>query len=207
MFQLNTRLPEGTIISFHPFQGRPLFGHVLKAILCCLRSKQFPSLSGKTSIRTGSSERRNIQSHSSFPSLSGKTSIRTQQLLLARIEVPPDRFHPFQGRPLFGRVLGQILQALYEERFPSLSGKTSIRTSSSARTDGFTRLSFPSLSGKTSIRTIQEHPEGAIIIGYGFHPFQGRPLFGQVSKAEFPFNLMEGVSIPFREDLYSDQSK
>ena len=38
----------------------------------------------------------------------------------------------------------------------------------------------------------------------GFHPFQGRPLFGReiVQKAEVVKSYI--VSIPFREDLYSD---
>ena len=62
--------------------------------------------------------------------------------------------------------------------FPSLSGKTSIRTWTSDE-DLFVRIDvFPSLSGKTSIRTTDQ-------------PVKGKR---EIVK----------VSIPFREDLYSD---
>ena len=45
------------ILGFHPFQGRPLFGHIKELEYVILRTEQFPSLSGKTSIRTSLSAR------------------------------------------------------------------------------------------------------------------------------------------------------
>ena len=63
-------------------------------------------------------------------------------------------FHPFQGRPLFGRAGGGWCVEPLE-------------------------LEFPSLSGKTSIRTVAK---------------------GQKTKPAV------SVSIPFREDLYSDKN-
>ena len=64
-----------------------------------------------------------------------------------------ERFHPFQGRPLFGPDPRQIC----------------------------TRVGSGS-----------------------FHPFQGRPLFGQETKTLKIHPFEAPVSIPFREDLYSD---
>ena len=42
-------------MSFHPFQGRPLFGHSELYWIAKLAVEKFPSLSGKTSIRTDGS--------------------------------------------------------------------------------------------------------------------------------------------------------
>ena len=117
------------------------------------------------------------------------------------------RFHPFQGRPLFGldpeemEVVKQI-------------------------------FAFPSLSGKTSIRTTAKICLTLYYIAYGFHPFQGRPLFGLLENCRqygYPSGLFPSlsgktsirtnklqkirlsvrplVSIPFREDLYSDKQR
>ena len=143
----------------------------------------FPSLSGKTSIRTGPSEgrcpllcgrvsipfREDLYSdflevfpqrgkvRDVFPSLSGKTSIRTpkknhrNQTRRVRVSIPfredlhsdelywitsdeetSGCFHPFQGRPSFGHREIPTALAVYDT-FPSLSGKTFIRTRNRAR--------------------------------------------------------------------------
>ena len=88
-------------------------------------------------------------------------------------------FHPFQGRPLFGLIGLNPEKGPINQMFPSLSGKTSIRTFLRWIWKGIKVLGrFPSLSGKTSIRTLSTV----------FH------LQPKDRK----------VSIPFREDLYSD---
>ena len=144
----------------------------------CHQKKWFPSLSGKTSIRTGTVAKAFFWVIYVFPSLSGKTSIRTKSqqsgcvLILDEVSIPfredlysdatsrhlrtitmTHSFHPFQGRPLFGRGSGH-------------------------RGAGGRNQVFPSLSGKTSIRTRR--------------------------KAQRHQNSFSHVSIPFREDLYSD---
>ena len=141
-------------MGFHPFQGRPLFGPYSRFGPAYKVHYMFPSLSGKTSIRT-------FQHASTvaetgvlvFPSLSGKTSIRTRLIGWQRTSQVRSRFHPFQGRPLFGR---------------RIKGKM---------------IKNKSLS---------------------FHPFQGRPLFGHAFSAGMVTPPTCVVSIPFREDLYSD---
>ena len=164
--------------SFHPFQGRPPFGREKSTYPRVTRKgsvsipfredlhsdshrskptgthqpSQFPSLSGKTSIRT-KEKIETVLTNLKFPSLSGKTSIRTGE----RHEKGPFSeffgFHPFQGRPPFGR---DVLQSCAKANF---------------------RV-FPSLSGKTSIRTRRKQPQGERVHNRGFHPFQGRPPFG-----------------------------
>ena len=89
--------------SFHPFQGRPSFGQTVTPCLECDFFNPFPSLSGKTFIRT-------LKIHQFTP------------------DADEVRFHPFQGRPSFGRI---VLMRSWEDGhpvFPSLSGKTFIRT-------------------------------------------------------------------------------
>ena len=144
-------------------------------------------------------------------------------------------FHPFQGRPLFGRREYFKPHRIVWIEFPSLSGKTSIRTVYKAQQVIQNSGKFPSLSGKTSIRTPVRLVTGSRSAVPGFHPFQGRPLFGQETKRMklnpfipdgfHPFQgrplfglddilmlrklemIMEQVSIPFREDLYSDSQE
>ena len=88
------------------------------------------------------------------------------------------RFHPFQGRPSFG--LTRVTD-----------GK------------GVVELMFPSLSGKTFIRTIYQRFQGIRNIADVSIPFR-EDLH---SDCDF-FNPSTGcchpVSIPFREDLHSD---
>ena len=139
-------------ICFHPFQGRPLFG------------------------------------------LSGFFDAEVKEV---------ECFHPFQGRPLFGlrcdaQVVGLIPEVsipFREDLYSDFSIRISLQVNSSASFHPFQgrplfgrlhqvyycapdRVRFPSLSGKTSIRT------GNRILSH-----RGRKL---------------PVSIPFREDLYSD---
>ena len=91
-------------LSFHPFQGRPLFGLIGYAFPVEPEEEEFPSLSGKTSIRTRihllpektagvvvSIPFREDLYSDIWPRLEG-------EILCKR------RFHPFQGRPLFGRL-------------------------------------------------------------------------------------------------------
>ena len=138
----------------------------------------FPSLSGKTSIRTPrcfergacvcegvsipfredlysdeiEKETKNLKQH--------PVSIPFREDLYSDKNIPGSRqtrisksFHPFQGRPPFGRVL----------------------------------LGTSVPMNRT-----------------GFHPFQGRPPFGLHQLVHLRTVLSRTVSIPFREDLHSD---
>ena len=87
-------------------------------------------------------------------------------------------FHPFQGRAPFGP---QLPERAKPALFPW----------------------FPSLSGKSSIRTVDTSREFARIAIRRFHPFQGRAPFG-LSKQTAEVKQLE-VSIPFREELHSDE--
>ena len=163
---------------FHPFQGRPLFGQIDVVRAYQNELRKFPSLSGKTSIRTRttSSRYRKGCEGVSIPFREDLYSDESHQTLLK--SVAHTRFHPFQGRPLFG--LRQLLQEIgrAQATFPSLSGKTFIRTQQAARADFRIRILFPSLSGKTFIRTYEDALDLAENIASSFHPFQGRPSFG-----------------------------
>ena len=90
-------------ISFHPFQGRPLFGLARNGKTVVQVAKEFPSLSGKTSIRTSVPERRN-KFHSESVSI------------------------PFREDLYSDRSEGSHKTTQFSDLFPSLSGKTSIRT-------------------------------------------------------------------------------
>ena len=138
--------------SFHPFQGRPPFGLEELKKGGEEIEKKFPSLSGKSSIRTSdqgsntNGTRRHgfhpFQGRAPFGLLTGGSYYPRRQ----------QRFHPFQGRPSFGRQMAVCKRSSRPSKFPSLSGKTSIRTE--FITDPRGRVhTFPSLSGKTSIRT------------------------------------------------------
>ena len=88
---------------FHPFQGRAPFGQKAKELAKQAQDKAFPSLSGKSSIRT----------------------IKKLQQVKAEDVAS---FHPFQGRAPFGRMPVRAIDKAETEAFPSLSGKSSIRT-------------------------------------------------------------------------------
>ena len=118
---------------------------------------RFPSLSGKTSIRT----RRRVVSDQtsscrvSIPFREDLYSDLAGTILIDSVEF--EGFHPFQGRPLFGRKTPRQTRRMVLYWFPSLSGKTSIRTVfDSESAEGIALGRFPSLSGKTSIRTFAE---------------------------------------------------
>ena len=112
-----------------------------------------------------------------FPSLSGKSSIRTlsEFLKFGSFEIPS--FHPFQGRAPFGQILKIAKQIEAETKFPSLSGKTSIRTDETCplRYPPHVRVSIPFREDLYSDATV----ERSVV-------------------------TWQRVSIPFREDLYSD---
>ena len=143
--------PCFVVKSFHPFQGRPLFGHVVWEEGGGY-SNTFPSLSGKTSIRTRhSSNRHDLKLR--FPSLSGKTSIRTKRQFQPICINKKVVSIPFR-EDLYSDEIRFLCRELYNSlRFPSLSGKTSIRTLKKEAANLVAAALFPSLSGKTSIRT------------------------------------------------------
>ena len=137
---------------FHPFQGRPSFGLGSRDLRARILSACFHPFQGR-------------------PSFGPDANIQTTP-------IHPECFHPFQGRPSFGHLQNIIRQAIVERLFPSLSGKTFIRTFVKRCFGVSGRLRFPSLSGKTFIRT----NAGPARVAQGTH----------------------SVSIPFREDLHSD---
>ena len=172
--------PAHIRVGFHPFQGRPSFGQGTWGRKVDGVFEAFPSLSGKTFIRTlRLSSTPAAGCTRLFPSLSGKTFIRTHCQNNRQRPRPTKGFHPFQGRPSFGQKIAEMVDRFYWLQFPSLSGKTFIRTQICAiYTVGFEQivsipfredlhsddsngssywfclwLSFPSLSGKTFIRT------------------------------------------------------
>ena len=137
---------------FHPFQGRPSFGLTSKTSWLGVPSK-FPSLSGKTFIRTRANQSQ--RPHSSCRS-----------------------FHPFQGRPSFGHSCIESSRPCDLIVFPSLSGKTFIRTRlRSVQTDTQTRRSFHPFQGRPSFGRHVYLKIGKRLFE-SFHPFQGRPSFG-----------------------------
>ena len=83
-------------------------------------------------------------------------------------------FHPFQGRPSFG--LKKVTHVINYEMV-SIPFREDLHSDYFVEFHYFHLHGFPSLSGKTFIRTkidmvLQN------IGRRGFHPFQGRPSFG-----------------------------
>ena len=113
-----------------------------------------------------------------FPSLSGKTFIRTGNPDRSQQADDSQGFHPFQGRPSFGpyNAFGPVYKVRYVVSIPFREDLHS---------DSPTRRRTPDI------------PIGC------FHPFQGRPSFGQ-KVDQFDRKMVREVSIPFREDLHSD---
>ena len=188
---------------FHPFQGRPLFGPKTYKVHRFNPLQEFPSLSGKTSIRTDNTAKLMLEVYHvvSIPFREDLYSDHAQSsstvLSLRKVSIPfREDLYSDSGCVL-------ILDEWDKARFPSLSGKTSIRTICQNRCSGSGSNLFPSLSGKTSIRTRTRILAACERYGYRFHPFQGRPLFGLRVRVLNNCKTF-GVSIPFREDLYSD---
>ena len=193
---------------FHPFQGRAPFGQDFVGILRVAKRIGFHPFQGRAPFG----------------------------LLLKLFHIafgPRSCFHPFQGRAPFG--LDEIYEAsrYYVEKFPSLSGKSSIRTFIGYITSDVAMA-------EVSIPFREElHSDNAKCLtkslpsSQSFHPFQGRAPFGlhsdlAVSNAgdvisSFPslsgkssirtqgesaslFFHAKIVSIPFREELHSDNN-
>ena len=166
----------------------------------------FPSLSGKSSIRTSAKEgilnitRRVVsipfreELHSDSKYLSKQRLTRNNVSIPFREELHSDKswcrrqtrwrvtcFHPFQGRAPFGL---QVLTKLPV----TLTGDVSIPFREELHSD------------KAEVPTIDA------IINDSFHPFQGRAPFGPSAR---PANIAKPariVSIPFREELHSDRA-
>ena len=116
-------------IRFHPFQGRPSFG--LGLIPEKGPISQIVSIPFREDLH--SDVEFVIDPHGKtypvFPSLSGKTFIRTNIACSVGDRKANESFHPFQGRPSFGLSSKKADFRIRVLRFPSLSGKTFIRTS------------------------------------------------------------------------------
>ena len=164
--------------SFHPFQGRPSFGLNPCTGCCHPVLSQFPSLSGKTFIRTIITDPRQVATRVTFPSLSGKTFIRTRILLAARKVAEETVSIPFRedlhsDKKVYENTKTLRIHVSIPFREDLHSDKQIV-----THTENTTNHRFPSLSGKTFIRTYggQSYDSfGAVC----FHPFQGRPSFGQ----------------------------
>ena len=164
---------------FHPFQGRPSFGPSLVESHQAHNKIRFPSLSGKTFIRTRLGFSAGSCITPWFPSLSGKTFIRTltKHGVLSSRTVPG--FHPFQGRPSFGLIHATHHRYDFRVRsFHPFQGRPSFGLISGYFEAEVKDVKFPSLSGKTFIRTFYKGPLSRYINEWSFHPFQGRPSFG-----------------------------
>ena len=139
------------VLSFHPFQGRPPFGQN-SAHSYLMKTSCFHPFQGR-------------------PPFGHRVSKITP-------EQARQSFHPFQGRPPFGRLkTNAFIPGDEETLFPSLSGKTSIRTP--RRIYHFQprgpEVSIPFREDLHS-DTYRAHPFSPS--EDGFHPFQGRPPFG-----------------------------
>ena len=137
---------------FHPFQGRPSFGLPKYCNIEFLVRPEFPSLSGKTFIRTWIiwENSPTNQANVSIPfreDLHSDRYRRSNKRSQNKVSIPfredlhsdsvsqdtssgkqTRRFHPFQGRPSFGHRQVCHSKKVRYQVFPSLSGKTFIRT-------------------------------------------------------------------------------
>ena len=159
-----------------------------------------------------------------FPSLSGKTFIRTVFCKISRqpawhgVSIPfredlhsdEDEieeaarelrigFHPFQGRPSFGPERGADIMDRKQFAFPSLSGKTFIRTNEVFGSQFYYRppVSIPFREDLHS-DMCRSFVRSSLSFGR-FHPFQGRPSFGQA--------VIEGYSPRRRQQFPSLSGK
>ena len=190
---------------FHPFQGRPLFGRRSGAQVRQGSVGKFPSLSGKTSIRTWVKVLLTLTS--TFVSIPFREDLYSDRTGQARICADNQVSIPFR-EDLYSDVNSE--RAYFQDlipRFPSLSGKTSIRTYLQRWFNSVEepKVSIPFredlYSDYITFRTILRKQE------VGFHPFQGRPLFGlrcqgklnKGTSSRFP-SLSGKTSIRTRQD-------
>ena len=144
----------------------------------------------------------------------------------------PKCFHPFQGRPLFGR-LAKRQNPLFCGGQVSIPFREDLYSDDSTQTFGTTMItsSFHPFQGRAPFGQAPL-TFGTGVRGESFHPFQGRAPFGHPPSTIFfeeidlafpslsgkssirttklwdsePFGLHQ-VSIPFREELHSDESQ
>ena len=189
---------------FHPFQGRPLFGQAIAFLVTGDASYLFPSLSGKTSIRTNSRKRLQNQRCSQvsipfredlysdevlfyrggqeaifqFPSLSGKTSIRTTSGFTADQAMDAVVSIPF--REELHSDFKDFISILKTAQNVSIPFREELHSDVNCERAYFLDLvpKFPSLSGKSSIRTERSQAVCQRYRTRSFHPFQGRAPFG-----------------------------
>ena len=213
---------------FHPFQGRPSFGLHRRPGRQGLPCRQV-SIPFREDLHSDSSLilKFGYRRPASFHPFQGRPSFGREVLKEAVRRKLGLCFHPFQGRPSFGQEDIDAVANELKVEFPSLSGKTFIRTLQWHSRERYSRM-FPSLSGKTFIRTRcntidPRRLQSEVSIPFredlhsdmvetvteysgpftSFHPFQGRPSFGLRYEMQYlPANIE--VSIPFREDLHSD---
>ena len=178
---MTPKVSRSGYVCFHPFQGRPLFGRLIVVIT-------------SNGIRE------------CFHPFQGRPLFGLLELFYIAFG-PRSCFHPFQGRPLFGQL--QLVQTdQIKTEVVSIPFREDLYSDSNCGSESRNQRPerFPSLSGKTSIRTRGAGGCDQMTSSASFHPFQGRPLFGRgLSLINFyPMAIM--VSIPFREDLYSDSA-
>ena len=137
---------------FHPFQGRPSFGQTVNLIKDRSHVICFHPFQGRPPF--GHFRVRVIENCKRYG------------------------FHPFQGRPPFGREIKEARRAFCMPPFPSLSGKSSIRTQSS---DKLPTIRVPGVSIPFREELHSDVNVAASACPSGrlcFHPFQVRAPFG-----------------------------
>ena len=162
----------------------------------------FPSLSGKTFIRTRARRYGDVSGHLdvSIPFREDLHSDSSHQLLVR--SCASQRFHPFQGRPPFGRFNADIWDYYDHVSIPFRDDLHSDMLSISLQTRVWF-FTFPSLSGKSSIRTSRKKHCGRDEKAKVSIPFR-EDLHSDHMEKQHITHSDQFVSIPFREDLYSD---
>ena len=188
---------------FHPFQGRAPFGLANKGMIFYCPICKFPSLSGKSSIRTNLGRRRRPSKHQSV-SIPFREDLHSDiEFSVSPSDLPTYGFHPFQGTPSFGhrdrRQAGCICQLCFHpfQGRPSFGRRMAECMASSAK------FGFPSLSGKTSIRTTLVAAVLRSVRSTVSIPFR-EDLYSDWFPKKVAVLRLQSVSIPFREDLHSD---
>ena len=141
-----------------------------------------------------------------FPSLSGKTFIRTVRVSETQQDRSSRSFHPFQGRPSFGQpLLRRVFRYEMQYQFPSLSGKTFIRTRGEpGRPHRF--LSEVSIPFREDLHSDKLEPKKLISSTGRWFPSLSGKTFIRTLRKILKASANIDVSIPFREDLHSDDS-